>query len=92
MFCVCIALAFRVEIVCFSPGQRASMSMLTRMKEFIATLGLENRIIMSNSESLRVQSLQGGTALIRSLPSAVAVCHTFSIQPFIDTTTHTTQR
>lgn len=73
MYCAVIALVFRVEVVCFSPGQRASMSMLTRIKEFVATLGLEDRILMSNSESIRVQSLAGGTGLVRSLPSAVAV-------------------
>jgi hypothetical protein len=73
MFCVCIALVFRVEVVVFSPGQRASQSMLTRMKEFISTLGLDDKIVMSNSETLRVTSFQGGTGLVRSLPSAVAV-------------------
>lgn len=91
MFCVCMALSFPVEIVVFSPARRASRKILERMREFAGTIGMEERILEYNQENLRMESLQGGSSLIRSFPSKVSVCTslTLSLSPCHNTHTHT---
>jgi hypothetical protein len=79
MFCVCMALSFPVEIVVFSPARRASRKILERMREFVGTMGMEGNVIEYNQENLRMESLQGGSSLIRSFPSKVSVCTSLTL-------------
>ena len=48
IFCACLALAFGLEIVVFSPARRASRKLLERIVEFIKLSGGEKRICEYN--------------------------------------------
>ena len=94
MFVACMAIAFPVEIVVFSPARRASRKLLERMYEFVTLLDMGHRIVEYNQENLRIESLEGGppgktTSLIRSFPSKVSVrvarsaCHALRALPLL---------
>ena len=71
-FAACLAYTMGLEIVVFSPARRASRKMLERILQFLNVL--DATITENNLESCRLNSLDGGTALIRSFPSRVSVC------------------
>lgn len=50
MFCVAMALSFKVEVVVFSPASRASRKLLERMHEFVVLLGLKHRVRYTHSQ------------------------------------------
>ena len=80
-FCACLALASKQEIVIFSPGRRASRSILVRIQEFVQTVGLAANVLEFNQEQLKLQTVDGGyTSSVRSFPSKVSVC-AFSPEP-----------
>ena len=73
IFCACLALAFGLEIVVFSPARRASRKLLERIVEFVKLAGGEKRICEYNQEACRVTAFDGKKSLIRSFPSKVGV-------------------
>ena len=72
-FCACLALSSKQEIVIFSPGRRASRSILVRIQEFVHTVGMGDSMCEYNQEQMRVKNVQGTTSTIRSFPSKVSV-------------------
>ena len=78
IFCACLALAFGLEVVVFSPARRASRKLLERIVEFIRLAGGEKRIVEYNQEACRLNSFDGKKSLIRSFPSKVGVRATAS--------------
>ena len=73
IFCACLALAFGVEIVVFSPARRASRKLLERIVEFVNLAGGSAKICEYNQEACRINSFDGKKSLVRSFPSKVAV-------------------
>jgi hypothetical protein len=73
IFCACLALAFGLEVVVFSPARRASRKLLERIVEFIRLAGGEKRIVEYNQEACRLNAFDGKKSLIRSFPSKVGV-------------------
>ena len=70
IFSACLAVAFGLEIVVFSPARRASRKLLERIVEFIKVVNAEKRIIEYNQEACRLNACDGKTSLIRSFPYA----------------------
>ena len=70
IFCACLALAFGLEIVVFSPARRASRKLLERIVEFVRLAGGEKRICEYNQEACRLTAFDGRKSLIRSFPCA----------------------
>jgi len=73
IFCACLALAFGLEVVVFSPARRASRKLLERIVEFVRLAGGDDRICEFNQEAARVLAFDGRKSLIRSFPSKVGV-------------------
>lgn len=72
-FCACIAISSKQDIVIFSPGRRASRSILVRVHEFIRVLKLQHLVNEYNQEQLKLRSIGGEESTIRSFPSNVKV-------------------
>ena len=74
MFCAAMGMCNACEICVFSPARRASRKLLERIHEFVVLAGFADSILEYNQEQLRLTSVDGGTSLVRSFPSRVAVC------------------
>lgn len=72
-FCACLALSCRQDIVIFSPGRRASRSILVKVQDFVQVVGMSSRIDEYNQEQLRLRALDGSISTVRSFPSKVQV-------------------